>query len=243
MSEKLELYSNYIGFKGWSEAGPQENELELHDIEMARLKLPEVATLFELGFGNGGFLTWAKNKNHSTHGVELIPALVEKAKKQGHRVDSTPLQDLDSSVFRQIPYDLIVAFDVLEHLTIDEIRIFFKFCKKTLKPNGKILIRTPNCSSPFGLWLQMADTTHVTMLSPEKLGHIASLEGLKLDTWFNSARPLRTGKKNPLIRRLRYLGRDLIEHVLGLLYYGAKRPLDPNMTVHLTHQPTHESSH
>lgn len=239
MSENLDLYSNYIGFKGWSERAPQESELELYDLELARLKPAQKSAVFELGFGNAGFLQWAKAKDFFTHGTELIPELVLRAQKFGHSVDQTPISELPTSPFTNQPYDLIAAFDVLEHLTVEEIRIFFKFCKKTLKPNGKILIRTPNCSSPFGLWLQMADTTHVTMLSPEKLGHIASLEGLKLDAWFNSARPLRTGKKNPLIRRLRYFGRDLVEQVLGLLYYGSKRPLDPNMTVHLTHESSH----
>jgi 2-polyprenyl-3-methyl-5-hydroxy-6-metoxy-1,4-benzoquinol methylase len=235
LSSKLELYSNYIGFKGWSDSGPNENELELHDLEMARLGLESQASIFELGFGNGGFLSWAKSKGHRTYGIELIPELVSRAKKMGHSVETTSLADLGNSPFLNNKYDLIAAFDVLEHLTVDETRSFLRFCKSTLTADGKILIRTPNCSSPFGLWLQMADTTHVTMLSPERLEHIASLEGLRLHRWFNSARPLRTGKKSPLIRRLRYLGRDFVERIFGLLYYGSKRPLDPNMTVHLIH--------
>ena len=47
-------------------------------------------------------------------------------------------------------YDLIVAFDVLEHIPQEDLPSFKKV-QRLLKEDGSFIARFPNCDSPFGL--------------------------------------------------------------------------------------------
>ena len=66
-------------------------------------------------------------------------------------------------------YDLIIALDVIEHLTDIEVKQLFAEANVLLKPKGLILIRTPNGAGPFGLPNQIGDATHITPISLSRL--------------------------------------------------------------------------
>jgi 2-polyprenyl-3-methyl-5-hydroxy-6-metoxy-1,4-benzoquinol methylase len=139
-----------------------------------------------------------------------------------------PREVLDPAVDR---FDLIVAFDVLEHLTVEEIVDLLRFAASLLNPGGRLLARFPNGASPFGAFYQTGDVTHVTVLSAGRIRQIGLSAGLSLVAAFNSARPVASHARRVLAQKARYVVRDLLETFIGRLYFGSVVPLDPNITV------------
>jgi len=82
--------------------------------------------------------------------------------KRGHEVY---LEHSSQFSLTKTFFDVIVVFDVLEHLTLEEILIFLDRAKQLLVTGGVIIARVPNCASPYGLAYQNGDFTHLTQFS------------------------------------------------------------------------------
>ncbi len=98
-----------------------------------------------------------------------------------------------------------------------------------LGPDGRILLRFPNGQSPFSGLYQNGDLTHVSRFTPASLRQLAEPCGLELAGAFNH-RSMPPGLR-ALKRRAAYWVRDMVETVLGLVYFGRRVPLDPNIVV------------
>jgi 2-polyprenyl-3-methyl-5-hydroxy-6-metoxy-1,4-benzoquinol methylase len=225
---RLQFYDDYLAFKSWDEKRTAVLD-EIFAIEAGRAGILPPAAVLEVGFGAGHFLDWAAAKGYRTTGVEIITSLVDSAARRGHRaLLGLPSEVLDPAVDR---FGLVVAFDVLEHMTVEEIVGFLKFAASMLNPDGRILARFPNGASPFGAFYQAGDVTHVTVLSPARIRQIGLSAGLSLVAAFNAARPVAGTDRGVLAQKARYLVRDLLETFIGRLYFGSVVPLDPNVTV------------
>lgn len=231
--ERGALYRNYADWKQWAgtaEGGPDTaRRSHAFQIECQRAGLPENANVLELGFGNGEFLDWCHEAGHRVCGIELIPELVDRAAAKGYRVvlcDGTPPPFDDGQTF-----DLIVAFDVFEHLSAADLSTWLAWLAPRLRPEGRILARFPNGGSPFGRLYQSGDLTHRLSLSVPSMEQLARMAGLRLEGAYNSARHLSGGGRSWLTKRLAYAIRDLIEAGVGYVYFGRYVPLDPNLTV------------
>jgi 2-polyprenyl-3-methyl-5-hydroxy-6-metoxy-1,4-benzoquinol methylase len=66
--------------------------------------------VLEIGYGNGSFLNWCKEKDLNVHGIEQDKDLIARAKKQNYKVYKS------ISEIKQTKFDLIVLLDVLEHI-------------------------------------------------------------------------------------------------------------------------------
>ncbi|MEK6772734.1 MAG: class I SAM-dependent methyltransferase [Bdellovibrionota bacterium] len=227
---RTEIYKDYVGFKQW-EAPSAINPQEIYEIEFQRLKVKGPLRILEIGYGKGEFLDWAKSKGHSIKGIEIIPELVEQARSKGHDVQMLSVMDLSGGRFNPAEFDVVVIFDVLEHLHVSEIIEVMKSIRLLLRPQGLLLARFPNGASPIGLIQQMRDLTHVTQLSPDRMEQLGRITGFKLNFSGNTARPMTQGKNPRWMRVILYTIRDFIEVTVGLLYYGGRVALDPNMTV------------
>ena len=225
---RLQFYDDYLVFKSWDDKRPAVLD-EIFAIETGRAGKIAPAAALEIGFGSGHFLDWAAANGYRTTGVEIISSLVESAAQRGHRaLHGLPREVLNPAVDR---FDLIVAFDVFEHMTVEEIADFLQLAASLLNPGGRVLARFPNGTSPFGAFYQAADITHVTILSASRIRQIGLSAGLGLVDAFNAARPVAGTARSVLAQKARYLVRDAIEAFIGRLYFGSVVPLDPNITV------------
>lgn len=166
---------HYINWKNWGKtfgvlSKPDQWQF---DREIARTKhqfQPNTQVL-EIGFGNGTFLAYAKNRGWQISGTELNQALVSIATENGfhavHTADLTPFTDNS--------FDLIVAFDVLEHIPQDKIPQFLMHVNRVLKPGGYFIARFPNGDGPGGMMFQNGDVTHVTILGRHKIDYFAKI--------------------------------------------------------------------
>jgi len=110
----------------------------LADLIRREAKLPAKARILEIGCGTGHNLSMLSGFGH-VDGLELdeeAAALSEK--RLGRKVMRSPLPELD-----QVPdnYDLIGAFDVIEH--IDDDHAALAAIASKLKPGGKFMMTVP----------------------------------------------------------------------------------------------------
>ena len=222
--------NSYADWKGWERCfqfdgrDDQYFRGEMRDVPVAGRRV------FEVGFGSGSFLAWAAAQGAIVSGCDLIPGVVERGQSLGYDARlGDPRAVIDEATER---FDIIVAFDVLEHIPSDELIPFMKFLTGLLKEGGVLIARTPNGESPFGGFCQHGDITHVTTLSNQKFRQIAPLVGLKLTRCSNQFRVANPdagywGYRDPL----RFWLRDLIEGFICFVYGYSRRPLDLNVMV------------
>jgi SAM-dependent methyltransferase len=108
-------------------------------------------------------------------GTDLSPDQVALARQVTPNVF---LQDIDSFLSeRQGQVELLTGFDVIEHLDKDEVLQFLDGAFTALQSGGRLVLQTPNGSSPMGMSVRYGDVTHEVCFSPECLGGLLRLTG------------------------------------------------------------------
>ncbi len=220
------LYSQYSAHKKWIGSAPT-TDVDRFSRTIRRLNLPQDASILEIGFGQGRFLDWARSRNYHVEGVEILPEMVQLALARGHIVHLGTINQLAGGTQK---FDLIAAFDVIEHLDLSEIVELLANCSRLLTKNGKIVFQFPNAASPFSALYQSGDATHQTAVSAPALEQIARTKGFIVTQFFNA----RSSYHHPL-KQIRtwvsHIMRDVVELILSYAYYGMRYPLDPNIAV------------
>lgn len=165
----------YVEWKGWVTEVPF-GHLSRGDIAYFGKELRGVGgesspihDVLEVGFGNGTFLEYCRSRGWSVTGTELEPELVAAAKNTGF--DAYLAGDLDK--IPDASFDLIVAFDVLEHIPQADIVDLLSILSAKLRKNGAMVLRFPNADSWLGNPLQFGDPTHVTAIGYLKMTNFA----------------------------------------------------------------------
>ena len=179
--------NDYINWKDWNaDSFGKSSKLEkayFNNI-IKILKLKDAPKILEIGFGNGAFLGYSANQKFSYEGVESNQKLVNLAKNKGYSSFGS-IDEIDSN----IKYDLIVLFDVIEHIHEDEVENFLIKINSQLASNGSIFIRFPNGSSPLGLGNQHGDVTHCNIVTLSKINYWCSNAELKVEFYRGDIRP------------------------------------------------------
>lgn len=228
-----EEYRNYRDWKHWDDFGsltPSQARYLRRELSMLRPLAGK--RILEVGFGNGNFLRFARDNGAEVQGTEMIPELVEAARKAGFHVsDGSDVLGVRS---RAGSFDAVVAFDVLEHMDKDELVQFFGAVHAQLKPGGVFLARFPNGDSPFGRRYQNGDLTHKTAIGSRLVEHLAAVSGFRVVAVRN---PRTEFLSNPLVAAAQLLQRglrNLVEMGLGYLFFNARVPMDQNLVAHLS---------
>ena len=140
-------------------------------------------TVLDIGCATGFFIEEAKKIGWKTLGLELNPSAVSFAKKRGLNVKNI---DFLKTKFDQ-KFDIICAFDVLEHL-IDPKKIIKK-AYKYLKKGGLLFVYVPNWQSASRLLLGEENahfiwpTHHLTYFTPNTLKNFFEKNKFKMIFW------------------------------------------------------------
>jgi len=225
------LYDAYAAWKDWrGEFAVGERQARYYAAELDGIAL-EGRRVLEIGFGDGGFLAWAKAQGANISGTEIDADVVALARAKGF--DAHP-PALEALVAQGRQFDLVAAFDVLEHWDKAALVANLRQIAALLVPGGLLIARFPNGQSPFGRVHQHGDLTHQTALSATSIEQLAIMTGLELVRVGNAARvPARRDAWTVLKHRWRQFRRDRIEKAYGKLYFGSRLPLDPNLTARL----------
>lgn len=85
--------------------------------------------------------------------------------------DYHSLDDIDEQ------YDLIILFEVIEHLELEQGMKLLSRLKELLVDGGQLIISTPNIFNPGRFWI---DATHKTAYSYEELGGVVLSQGFEV---------------------------------------------------------------
>ncbi len=185
---------------------------------------------YEIGFGNGTFAGHVSSKGGAYFGSELNDILVERAKKFGLNVYEGGIKEA-LAIDKQESYDVVVAFDVLEHLDFADIKSFLMDAKDLLRPGGIVLARVPSGDSPFGRAIFHGDITHQTVMGSSAVRQLASLTGFEVIDIGSPRLPiLGLGLVRAIRRGGVRLVQTIIARLINLVFHdGQPRVITANM--------------
>jgi 2-polyprenyl-3-methyl-5-hydroxy-6-metoxy-1,4-benzoquinol methylase len=119
--------------------------------------------IVDIGTGCGHLLRYLLERGYKyVGGVDICADLVRAA--QTYLGDSPIfLSCMDAIEFlaaHHCEFDVIVAFDVIEHFHSDKAPDFVRKTLSALKPRGRLIVRTPNMANIFACYSRHIDLTH-----------------------------------------------------------------------------------
>lgn len=172
---RTRLYASYAtthaGLSGASAAG----YVYRRDIRDHLIRRPG-ARVLDIGCGQGELVRLLREDGYDASGVDVSAEQVALAHDAG--VPTVVLGDfIDVLNTEASSLDAVVATDLLEHLTKDEVLRVFDSVRRALRPGGVFIARTPNAISPFSGNLQYSDFTHESVFTPRSVTQIANATG------------------------------------------------------------------
>ncbi len=138
------------------------------------------AKILDLACGSGRTLYFLKSKGYyNISGVDISGEQVELARQVTDKVTRRDI--LEYLAGRTEEYDLILAQDIIEHLTKDEAFEMLEACHNALRPSGRLILSSPNAESPMFGYRRYGDITHEICFTPDTLGQlleICNFEGI-----------------------------------------------------------------
>lgn len=159
-------YENYMVFKKWKSENFGKytlHEKVYYDKEFNFIHDFSHLNVLELGYGNGGLMSYFRDRGATVVGVEINKELVDIARKNNfvtYTID-------DFFKFSELKFDLIIAIDVLEHIEKEDLKDMVGLYFNQLNKGGHFFARFPNGDSPFGLRNQNGDITHRVQIGSE----------------------------------------------------------------------------
>ena len=173
--------ANYIRWKSWSSKGLDSRfgsyatyQASYFSKILRLLKISKKGPkVLEVGFGNGGFLAYCQKAGLDITGTELNSQLLAVASSAGFSV-------FDERYLNQAPqdtFDVIAAFDFLDHIPPEQTIAFLESCKRLLNSEGSLVLRFPNGDSPASLPVFHGDATHLNWIGSGKMRYYAQCAG------------------------------------------------------------------
>ena len=179
-SSDIDFYESYARFKEYAAPAPSAKESGRYDEELWQpAGCVKEMSFLEIGCGRGHFLAYLREKGVTEFlGIDQDPALGKHvpAKLADHFriVDVWEFLDDHSGARR---FDRIVMLDVLEHFTAEDGVRMLRGLARILRPGGRIAVRVPNMSSPWGAQYQFGDLTHKAAYGPTSMRQLAEASG------------------------------------------------------------------
>jgi len=153
------------------------------------------ASIFEIGAGSGAFLSYLREQGFQRlSGVDTSLEQVSLARQR--HVDVVHGDVLD--VMRQLgdaSVDVVVALDVIEHLTKSEVLEVLSEVVRVLVPGGRCIIHTVNSDSPFFGSVRYGDFTHELAFNRNSITQVLRTAGFSSIACFED-RPVVHGAKS-----------------------------------------------
>lgn len=163
---RTRIYRDYVHASGESLApatvdgfAPRASSLR----RMIRKYFPadRMVSVLDLGCGHGALVYFLHQAGYrNVIGVDVSTEQVAEAFRLG--IEGIREGDLLEALRNQASHsqDVVIAFDVIEHFSKDELLPFVDEVLRVLKPGGRWLIHAPNGESPFVGAIRYGDMTH-----------------------------------------------------------------------------------
>ena len=130
------------------------------------------ASILDMGCGDGSFVYWLQKEGYSNAtGIDISQQQIDSGKELG--IAGIICADLsDHLLASEQKYDLIVARDVIEHFTKDQVFDILHKVNRSLKPDGGIMVQVPNGEGLFYTSIYYGDFTHEVAYTARSLQQI-----------------------------------------------------------------------
>lgn len=184
--------------------------------------------ILELGCGHGIFLHFIREAGYANvTGIDRSPEQVAVAKQLG--IDGVVQGDFMASVsaMPDACLDVLIAHDVIEHLTQDEAIALADQASRVLARNGVFVLHTINADSPFFGANRYGDFTHEMAYNRASMGQLLMSCGFPRVDCFEDA---------PIVHGLKSTVRLILWKVLrsGLRLFNAVETGDTGRNAVLT---------
>jgi len=172
------LYPKYVSSGA---AGADDGSIRPYFQRLIRIHLPpdRNVRIFDFGCGGGELLRCCGQAGYRTlKGIDLSEQQVARAHAKG--LSGVVTQGDALAFLEDAPsasYDIVLAFDILEHLNKPEVLRFFAQVRRVLSPKGRLVLHVPNGDSPFFGAIRYGDFTHELTFTASALRQIASATG------------------------------------------------------------------
>ncbi len=231
---KINFDERYQEWKNWNHAAftacPKKEAVYFQEeLRHAGITSLDGVSIVEIGCGDGQFAVWAKRHGAAYIGTECIADIVQQGKRAGFDIRNAdlPLSDIISTQST----DIIVAFDIFEHLEEGALHEMLLSCFRILRPSGRLIARVPSGDSPFSRAIQHGDATHRLTLGSSVVQQYAAATGFHVQSISQPAFPLRSLGLRTFFRRAIVLSIQAISFpIISRAFMGGGRPvLTPNM--------------
>lgn len=154
---------------------------ERHDIKV-----------LEIGPGFGFLLRFLRERGYrNLSAIEADRDIVELLRQREGELLSIELGDaLDVLKGCELRYDVVIAFDVVEHFTSADALVFASRVYDSLREGGRLILRTPNMAAPLGGYSRYVDYSHQTGFTEFSLRYLLEAAGFsQVRTHLPSWRP------------------------------------------------------
>jgi SAM-dependent methyltransferase len=147
--------------------------------------LDRSATVLEIGCGDGSLLAYLARRGFShAFGIDVSAEQIALARARDVHADVADLFHFLANEPGR--FAAVLAVDVLEHLTRDELLRLAPLLYGALQPGGRVLIQTANGAGLFPGQVIYGDLTHMTIFTPQTLGQLLRPAGFADLTFYET---------------------------------------------------------
>ncbi len=185
---KKELFDNYVQYL-WKDVHSFDRKEYDFYAGIAKKRfgkfLPAIkeTKILDCACGAGYFLYFLNREGFTNVlGIDISEEQLKIAKRMG--LNNVLLADMfEFLAMHKNEFELIIAFDIIEHLKKEKIIDFVKLIYEALKKGGKVIIATQNAGNPFfGNFYD--DFTHEWLFTPLSLKQVLQSAGFSKNELF-----------------------------------------------------------
>lgn len=172
--------------------------------------------MLDVGCGEGYYVRDAMNEGINAYGIDISTHAIENALAEVK--DRITFGSITEIPFADEEFDVMTAFDVIEHIHPKDTLNVVAEIRRVLKPDGNIIITTPN--SNFVGWV--SDLTHINLRPPKFWKLILEEHNFKVQMFYVLS-VLKYYMKNhiPMPDSIEFLVEEPFRYMLGC-YYARK---------------------
>lgn len=140
----------------------------------------ESLKIIDLGCGKGAFVYFLQQSSYQdVKGYDISREQIDYAKRIGlTNIFKGDIVTVAGSL-ESTSVDIIILFDIIEHLSNEILYPFLKEVHRILKPGGKVFVHVPNGHGIFGNAIRYGDLTHETAFTPGSLRQLFKSTGFR----------------------------------------------------------------
>lgn len=183
---KSRFYEAYVSSGQARDTGEAAEELFrprkafLNQIIARHLPPDRNARIVDLACGPGALLYFLEQAGYrDIAGVDISEEQIAVATRLG--ISSATCATLEDFLSAQADasVDIVLAIDILEHLTRPEVMEMLAAVRRVLKPGGRCLAHVPNSDGLFGMRIRYGDFTHELALNASSARQIFRVAGFR----------------------------------------------------------------